>query len=123
MMDGNLPVNTFQYNTSLYIHPSGRDCSHESETVPLSYGTSSRQFTKQNSDNIYQLSLQDDVSIPQADGNITLDSDDDITGLTEAEIYEKDPELALSGYTFEDENEELVSTASSASNKVSQFSS
>ena len=36
----------------------------------------------------------------QVDGNDTVV--DDITGLNEAEIYERDPELLFSAYVFED---------------------
>ena len=63
----------------------------------------------------------DSDRILQFDGNDTVetDSDFDITDLTEAEIYERDPALLYTGYTFEDVNE--PPSHPSATNKVANF--
>ena len=47
-------------------------------------------------------------SIPQADGNNTLEDDDETVGLTEAEIYERDPDLLYSAYHVVEEVSELA---------------
>ena len=107
MKDGN---HTYLSNQSLNIHPSGRNHSFEPD-IPTN------TFQSNPSHYIHPFEINHSyVSILQADGNDTLDSDDDIIGLTEDEIYEKDPALVLSGYTFEDEQH------CTANNKVNQFS-
>ena len=62
-------------------------------------------------------------NFPQVDGNDSIEEDDDfdIAGLTEAEIYERDPALLYTGYTFEDVETTSVKQPSS-STKTATFS-
>ena len=117
---------TSSENLSYLLSILPPDLIEHAETVfpldgKLSIHLTDFQFLQQNE--MIPLGVdEEDGDIPQLDGNDTSDDDSNeemsIVGLTENEIYARDPALILSGYSFEDINPIKATTATT---KMSNF--